>query len=131
MDPHAHHVPSSRHATAVQRGFATTSVVSKKAKEEAAAEEERQRQSSADASAAASTNATPGNATPAGGAAAPDGLTAALDRAGEPAKEDWEDEKAMEEAALQALVDRLHDKGEKEVSRVIKVRSAGYWVTPV
>lgn len=36
-------------------------------------------------------------------------------------KEDWEDEKAIEEAALQSLVERLHDKGVKEVSRVLKV----------
>jgi hypothetical protein len=38
-----------------------------------------------------------------------------------PAKEDWEDEQSTEEAALQALVDKLHDKGEKEISRILKV----------
>ena len=38
-------------------------------------------------------------------------------------KEDWEDEKHAEEALLQALVDRLDDKGEKEVARVLKVSS--------
>jgi hypothetical protein len=36
-------------------------------------------------------------------------------------KEDWEDEKVIEEAALQGLVERLQDKGEKEVARVLKV----------
>lgn len=36
-------------------------------------------------------------------------------------KEDWEDEALAEQVALQALVDRLHEKGEKEVSRVVKV----------
>ncbi len=36
-------------------------------------------------------------------------------------KEDWEVEKSAEEIALQSLVDRLHDKAEKEASRVIKV----------
>ena len=34
--------------------------------------------------------------------------------------EDWEDEKLAEQAALQQLVDRLHEKGEKEVSRILK-----------
>ncbi|OCF41878.1 DEAH box polypeptide 36 [Kwoniella heveanensis CBS 569] len=33
---------------------------------------------------------------------------------------DWEDEGALERAALQSLVDRLHEKGEKEVNRIIK-----------
>jgi hypothetical protein len=36
---------------------------------------------------------------------------------------DWEDEKYAEEHSLQQLVDRLHDKGEKEVSRIVKVRA--------
>lgn len=35
-------------------------------------------------------------------------------------KEDWEDDKSFEETALQGLVERLHDKGEKEVARVLK-----------
>jgi len=34
---------------------------------------------------------------------------------------DWEDEKSIEEIELQSLVDRLHDKGEREVARIIKV----------
>lgn len=34
---------------------------------------------------------------------------------------DWEDERNDEETALQSLVDRLHDKGEKEVNRIVKV----------
>lgn len=36
-------------------------------------------------------------------------------------QEDWEDEKASNQAVLQGLVERLHDKGEKEVLRVLKV----------
>ena len=44
------------------------------------------------------------------------------DAAAEGAKEDWEDERAVEDAAMQTLVERLHEKGEKEVSRVLKVR---------
>ena len=43
---------------------------------------------------------------------------------GKPPENDWEDEKVIEGAALQAMVDRLHDKGEKEVARVLKVRSS-------
>ena len=35
--------------------------------------------------------------------------------------QDWEDEKADEVAALQSLVDRLQEKGDKEVSRILKV----------
>lgn len=40
---------------------------------------------------------------------------------GEAIKEDWEDEAFAEQTALQSLVDRLHEKGEKEVSRIVKV----------
>jgi ATP-dependent RNA helicase DHX29 len=36
--------------------------------------------------------------------------------------EDWETEKSEDELKIQGLVDRLHDKAEKEVARVIKVR---------
>ena len=35
--------------------------------------------------------------------------------------EDWEDERLDKSSTLQALVDRLHDKGEKEVNRIVKV----------
>lgn len=38
-----------------------------------------------------------------------------------PKPADWEDERLDEASALQQLVDRLHDKGEKEVNRIIKV----------
>jgi len=35
--------------------------------------------------------------------------------------QDWEAENYVEEQSLQALVERLNDKGEKEVTRVVKV----------
>ncbi|WVR06931.1 hypothetical protein IAU60_003967 [Kwoniella sp. DSM 27419] len=35
-------------------------------------------------------------------------------------KADWDDEEAIERATLQTLVDKLHDKGEKEVNRIVK-----------
>lgn len=34
---------------------------------------------------------------------------------------DWEDADFVEKQSLQQLVDRLHDKGEKEVTRIVKV----------
>lgn len=34
---------------------------------------------------------------------------------------DWEDERLDGSSALQSLVDRLHDKGEKDVNRIVKV----------
>lgn len=36
-------------------------------------------------------------------------------------KDDWEDEKLAEENVFQGLVERLHEKGEKEVVRILKV----------
>lgn len=45
-------------------------------------------------------------------------------------KEDWEDERAIEDAALQGLVDRLHEKGEKEVNRIIKVSTVSHFLRP-
>ncbi|KAK8864514.1 hypothetical protein IAR55_001764 [Kwoniella newhampshirensis] len=39
---------------------------------------------------------------------------------GETAQADWDDEGAIERAALQSLAEKLHEKGEKEVSRIIK-----------
>ena len=35
--------------------------------------------------------------------------------------QDWEDDNYVEQQSLQALVERLNDKGEKEVTRVVKV----------
>jgi hypothetical protein len=35
--------------------------------------------------------------------------------------DDWDDDNAAEKAALQDLVDRLQDKGDREVARVLKV----------
>jgi len=42
-------------------------------------------------------------------------------------KDDWEDEKSAEEIALQSLVDRLHEKGEREVTRIVKVSLDPCW----
>lgn len=86
---------------AVQRGFATTSVASKKVekpKEEPEPEPDPKNSAEPAADGAAT-------------AAVVDSKT----------KEDWEDEKGAEELALQELVERLHEKGEKEVSRILKV----------
>jgi hypothetical protein len=95
-------------------------VISKKAKEEAAEEARRQKEAQ-EASAASSTGPTPGVSTPAESSGQPNGSVAGDAQAGEAVKEDWEDEHAAEEAVLQVLVDRLHDKGEKEVTRILKV----------
>lgn len=35
--------------------------------------------------------------------------------------DDWEGEKSAEQVKLQDIVDRLHDKAGKEVSRILKV----------
>lgn len=93
---------------AVQRGFATTSVASKKVDK---SKEEPEKE-----------NAQAGAAEPtAAEAAAP-----AAEDGGKP-KDDWEDEKSSEELALQELVERLHEKGEKEVSRILKVCPSRDW----
>lgn len=40
-----------------------------------------------------------------------------------PQQEDWEEDKgSQEDAALQGLVERLQDKGEKEIARILKAR---------
>lgn len=94
---------------AVNRGFATTSVASKK-QLEAAKEESAAKQDEPEANVAAPISiGTGGNGAASSGQAT--------------AKEDWEDEGLAEQNALQALVDRLHEKGEKEVSRIVKVSS--------
>jgi hypothetical protein len=97
--------------SAVQRGFATTSVAPKKP-----AVSEEQAPVTQDTGASSSTNATNHH-----GAT----TTPVSTEASQPEKEDWEDEKAVEQAALQSLVDKLHEKGEKEVSRILKVRIHG------
>ena len=106
---------------AVNRGVATTSVASKKPAEETAAnvhgaEDSDGPSGQAHADSREHTKATTGDGEGGtskdvliGGSIAPEHI-----------KEDWEDEKAAEEVVLQALVERLHDKGEKEVARVLK-----------
>ncbi|WVQ80786.1 hypothetical protein IAT38_002891 [Cryptococcus sp. DSM 104549] len=90
----------------VQRGFATTSVANKKPPPQ---KEEPVQESKEDAPAAGEPSVEGASPAPAeNGDAAPDKLA------------DWEDDAALEKEALQALVDKLHDKGEKEVARVIK-----------
>lgn len=98
---------------AVQRGFATTSVASKKPKDEPEQDNDQMEEDKSGLSPAGGKEVN-ANVNPAGlGDTAPNGQATT--------KEDWEDEAAMEQAALQILVDRLHDKGEKEVARVLKV----------
>ncbi|ORY32822.1 P-loop containing nucleoside triphosphate hydrolase protein [Naematelia encephala] len=91
----------------VQRGFATTSVPSKKPKDEPKPEEIDHQPVTVDS---ASTQQKDGERIE----DTSQGNTSAA------VKEDWDDEKAIEEAALQALVDRLHEKAEKEVVRILK-----------
>ena len=109
---------------AVNRGVATTSVASKKPAEETTL--------IINGAQTFDSPSDPANTTPC------DNTKASLDDEGrstsngasigglvapEHVKEDWEDEKAAEEVALQALVEKLHDKGEKEVARVLKASS--------
>ncbi|KAL7421927.1 hypothetical protein Q5752_003699 [Cryptotrichosporon argae] len=88
-------------AIKVDRGFATTSIP-KKQKEEPKPEPEPE----------------PATET----VDAPAGTTQddATCKAAEAAKDEWDDDAAIQVAELQALVDRLHDKGEKEISRIVK-----------
>jgi hypothetical protein len=103
--------------TAVNRGFATTSVQSKKQKEEAAALAEQQAAEAAEkalAEEAARTAATTTDSEqPVTGSGASDDTA-----------EDWEREDVADEGILQGLVDRLQEKGDKEVARIIKVRQS-------
>ena len=111
---------------AVQRSVATTSVASKKPAAEALLDETAQNGTS-DNERASSSNHTllqaklHSTSRTADTQRNPSPQPAAGH--GKPVENDWEDEKVIEEAALQAMVERLHDKGEKEVARVLKVRS--------
>jgi len=107
---------------AVNRGFATTSIASKKAPQGDLLIPEGEGGPALD-TAPDSASAPPGTQTPARSgkdSALANGPTGSL-VASTNVKEDWEDEKVIEEAALQGLVERLQDKGEKEVARVLKV----------
>ncbi|WWD17179.1 hypothetical protein CI109_101617 [Kwoniella shandongensis] len=94
----------------VQRGFATTSAAKKPVAPppEPEASTERQDESQATAS---DIPASQNGAAPSGSDAPGKGIDA---------QADWDDEEAIERAALQSLVEKLHDKGEKEVSRIVK-----------
>lgn len=107
-------------ATAVNRGFATTSVQSKKAKEkEGVVKPDNQTGSIAQQDTAQSPRTNPDETT----SPSPSGkehpsnpnvpVTGGI--------EDWESEQAIDDSFYQDLVDRLQDKAEKEVSRIIKV----------
>jgi ATP-dependent RNA helicase DHX29 len=97
---------------AAQRSVATSSVASKKQVEEAkAVKEAAEADLAAQAEAARAAEEQKENvASESNGA-----------DMGAPRAADWEDERLDENSALQSLVDRLHDKGEKEVNRIIKV----------
>lgn len=110
---------SPAYLTAVNRGFATTSVQSKKAQEhEATAKADKPQQPPA-----ASQNDTqpqekePVKSVRQGGQTPPDAV-AAPPKAG---ADDWDSEHAIDDAIYQGLVDRLQEKADKEVSRVVKV----------
>jgi len=89
---------------------ATTSVASKKQVEDAKAVKEAEATALAEKEAAA---AAPVPADPAPTSDASQIMSTS---------QDWEDENYVEQQSLQALVERLNDKGEKEATRVVKVR---------
>ncbi|RSH86900.1 uncharacterized protein EHS24_005178 [Apiotrichum porosum] len=102
----------------VQRGFATTSLPTKKAKEEAAAAK-AEKEAAVQEQEASKTAADESNASPIAVVSSSNANDAAPAPAG--AKDAWDDDHAIETAVYQALVDRLQEKGEKEVTRVIKL----------
>lgn len=111
--------PRRADPTAVNRGFATTSIASKKKQEETVEPEVSAESKSSDI-VTHDSNAQPTTA----------GSSLTVAQAGQPTngiKEDWEDEALAQQQALQGLVDRLYEKGEKEVSRIIKVRMVCLW----
>lgn len=99
----------------MNRGFATTSVQSKKQKEEAAAQAE-QRAAEAAEKAQAADEASKVAPVPINDGEA--GVSKAANAIG---AEDWEREDVADEGILQGLVDRLQEKGDKEVARIVKV----------
>lgn len=102
----------------MNRGFATTSVQSKKQKEEAAALAEQQAAEAAErAEAEEAARVAAEQAEPAG-VASQDVTDSSNAAAG---TESWEEEGALDEGVLQGLVDRLQEKGDKEVARIVKV----------
>jgi hypothetical protein len=94
----------------VQRGVATTSVASKKQVEDAKAVKE------AEAAALAEKEAAPTAIDLEATSGSEFNLPKDTDGAA-----DWEDDGYVEKQTLQSLVDRLNDKGDKEVTRVVKV----------
>jgi len=93
-----------------QRGVATTSVASKKQVEDAKAVKEAEAAAVAEKDAAAVADV-------------PEVAESLVkDRPeGSNTVADWEDDGYVEKQTLQSLVDRLNDKGDKEVTRVVKV----------
>jgi ATP-dependent RNA helicase DHX29 len=104
---------------AVNRGFATTSVQSKKAKENEASTKstEQQEGSVAPHGGSQSQNKATGEPVVQDGQAPSDSTVAPPTSGGD----DWDSEQAIDDAIYQGLVDRLQEKADKEVSRVIKV----------
>ncbi|KAK4689978.1 ATP-dependent RNA helicase DHX29, partial [Tremellales sp. Uapishka_1] len=99
----------------IQRGFATTSVAAKAPATSTSTEEQEEGASAALDEAQSSSIASNGYGQPTNSENVPRKDNHLAFQA-----EDWDDEKSIEEAHLQGIVDRLHDKGEKEVARVIK-----------
>lgn len=93
-----------------QRGVATTSVASKKQVEDAKAVKEAEAAAVAEKEAAAVADVP--EAAESLVKDHPEGSNTAAD---------WEDDGYVEKQTLQSLVDRLNDKGDKEVTRVVKV----------
>ncbi|WVN88411.1 uncharacterized protein L203_103620 [Cryptococcus depauperatus CBS 7841] len=85
----------------VQRGFATTSMSSKKPTPSIAESGPKDEEQGPEE-------------------ALKEDLTDAKDPNGEEKAAEWDDDEVLEQNALQTLVDRLQEKGEKEVTRIIK-----------
>lgn len=108
--------------SAVQRGFATTSVASKKAVEQAKADAEAKLEAEQSAQQTSASESATGTHSPTSGPAG--AITAEKPLAGADAPgadASWDDDTALEEVAMQGLMDRLQDRGEKEVNRIMKV----------
>lgn len=101
--------------SAVHRGFATTSVPTKKARDEAAAAAKAQEGGHEPD---VKEDLVQHSELPIDGA---EGLSQSAGVHVNSTEEDWDNDDAVDIAAYQGLVDRLHDKAEKEFQRVVKV----------
>lgn len=100
----------------MQRGFATTSIPAKKAKATANSESAQQ----SDETISKSINPSTSSAAVHTEACSAEHNVEAQGRS--PSEDTWDDDDAINNAAYQAIIDRLQDKADKEVARILKVR---------